>query len=105
MARQDDVMRPRTDQIRGENGGRVGKQSEHRPEAGERLGAGPCETLAAPSVISARGDSQRGLDFDENAIAHHEDRPDLQVVKTGAATFVRKAPTPSGRAEDKDLIS
>ncbi|MFP3547011.1 hypothetical protein SB748_26655 [Rhizobium sp. SIMBA_035] len=95
MASQDDVVRPSTDQIRGAEGGSVGNQPEHRPEAEERRGVGRSETLAAPSVISDHGDSQRGLEFDENAIAHPEDRPDLLVVKTGAATFVSKAPTTS----------
>jgi hypothetical protein len=98
---QDDVVRPRTNQIQGAEGGSVGNQSEHRREAEEQPGAGRSETLAAPSVISDHGDNQRGLEFDENAIAHPEDRTDLQVVKTGAASFVSKAPTTPGRAEDK----
>jgi hypothetical protein len=101
MASQDDVIRRRGDRIRGAEGGPVGKQSEDRREAEERPGAGPSETIAAPSIISDHGDSQRELEFDENAIAHPEDRPDLQVVKAGAATFVSKAPTKSGRAGDE----
>jgi hypothetical protein len=100
MASQDDVVRPRTNQIQGAEGGSVGNH-EHRREAEEQPVAGRSETLAAPSVISDHGDNQRGLEFDENAIAHPEDRPDLQVVKTGAASFVSKAPTTLGRAEDK----
>jgi hypothetical protein len=101
MASQDDVVRPRSDQIQGAEGGPVGNQSEHRQEAEERPCAEPAETLAALSVSFEHGDGQRGLEFDENAIAHPEDRPDLQVVKTGAATFVSKAPQTPGRAEEK----
>lgn len=91
MANQDDVIGRRANRIRGAAGRPVGKQSEHCREAEEQLGAGSSERLAAPAVISKRGDSQGGLDFGENAIAHPEDRPDLKVVKTGAATFVSKA--------------
>lgn len=91
MASQDDVIGRRANRIRGAAGRPAGKQSEHCRAAEERPSAGPSETLAAPPVISDHGDSQRELEFDEHAIAHPEDLPDLQVVKTGAATFVSKA--------------
>ncbi|MCW1411933.1 DUF2934 domain-containing protein [Rhizobium sp. 1AS11] len=101
MASQDDVIRRHAYRIWEAEGRPDGRQSEHWRAAEEQLAAGSSERLAAPAVISKRGDSQGGLEFDENAIAHPEDRPDLKVAKAGAATFVSTAPTKPGRAEDE----
>jgi hypothetical protein len=88
MENQTNAIRLRAYQIWEAEGRPEGKQSEHWRQAEEQLGAGSAGTLAAPAVISQRADRKGGIDFDENAIAHPEDRPDLDVVKTGAATFV-----------------